>query len=232
MKFIYLSLILLIATIVSAQDINQIDVNGERQGVWRKNFDKTKVLRYEGEFSHGKEIGLFKFYKNINGKAVLTATRQFNESNNIAEVKFYSSTGKIISEGNMNGKTYVGVWKYYQKRNNQLLTLENYNDNGLLDGERLIYYANGQVSQKEFYTGGKLTGISTWYSEEGVTIKEFTYVNDELHGLSKYYDGKGELIVEGNYKRGKKEKIWKYYENGKLVEEKNFTREPKFKKKP
>jgi len=232
MKFIYLSLILLIATIVSAQDINQVDANGERQGVWRKNFDKTKVLRYEGEFSHGKEIGLFKFYKNINGKAVLTATRQFNESNNIAEVKFYSSTGKIISEGNMNGKTYVGAWKYYQKRNNQLLTLENYNDNGLLDGERLIYYANGQVSQKEFYTGGKLTGISTWYSEEGVPIKEFTYVNDELHGLSKYYDGKGELIVEGNYKRGKKEKIWKYYENGKLVEEKNFTREPKFKKKP
>ena len=232
MKFIYLSLILLIATIVSAQDINQVDANGERQGVWRKNFDKTKVLRYEGEFSHGKEIGLFKFYKNINGKAVLTATRQFNESNNIAEVKFYSSTGKIISEGNMNGKTYVGVWKYYQKRNNQLLTIENYNDNGLLDGERLIYYANGQVSQKEFYTGGKLTGISTWYSEEGVPIKEFTYVNDELHGLSKYYDGKGELIVEGNYKRGKKEKIWKYYENGKLVEEKNFTREPKFKKKP
>ena len=232
MKFIYLSLILLIATIISAQDINQVDANGERQGVWRKNFDKTKVLRYEGEFSHGKEIGLFKFYKNINGKAVLTATRQFNESNNIAEVKFYSSTGKIISEGNMNGKTYVGVWKYYQKRNNQLLTLENYNDNGLLDGERLIYYANGQVSQKEFYTGGKLTGISTWYSEEGVPIKEFTYVNDELHGLSKYYDGKGELIVEGNYKRGNKEKIWKYYENGKLVEEKNFTREPKFKKKP
>ena len=232
MKFIYFSLILLIATIGSAQDINQVDANGERQGVWRKNFDKTKVLRYEGEFSHGKEIGLFKFYKNINGKAVLTATRQFNESNNIAEVKFYSSTGKIISEGNMNGKTYVGVWKYYQKRNNQLLTLENYNDNGLLDGERLIYYANGQVSQKEFYTGGKLTGISTWYSEEGVPIKELTYGNDELHGLSKYYDGKGELIVEGNYKRGKKEKIWKYYENGKLVEEKNFTREPKFKKKP
>ena len=232
MKFIYLSLILLIATIVSAQDINQVDANGERQGVWRKNFDKTKVLRYEGEFSHGKEIGLFKFYKNINGKAVLTATRQFNESNNIAEVKFYSSTGKIISEGNMNGKIYVGAWKYYQKRNNQLLTLENYNDNGLLDGERLIYYANGQVSQKEFYTGGKLTGISTWYSEEGVPIKEFTYVNDELHGLSKYYDGKGDLIVEGNYKRGKKEKIWKYYENGKLVEEKNFTREPKFKKNP
>jgi len=218
--------------IISAQSVNQVDANGERHGIWKKNFDKTKVLRYEGEFSHGKEIGLFKFYKNIDSHAVLTATRQFNEANNIAEVKFYTSSGKVVSEGEMYGKTYVGSWKYFQKRNNQLLTLENYNNDGLLDGERLIYYVNGQVSQKEFYILGKLNGISTWFSENGILIKEFTYLDDELHGYSKYYDGSGNLIVEGNYKRGKKEKIWKYYENGKLVEEKNFTREPKFKKKP
>ena len=94
MKFIYLSLILLIATIVSAQDINQVDANGERQGVWRKNFDKTKVLRYEGEFSHGKEIGLFKFYKNINGKAVCRPGRLpggFDQETSETDSRFHLS---------------------------------------------------------------------------------------------------------------------------------------------
>jgi len=221
-----------IVNMISSQSVNLVDANGERHGVWKKNFDKTKVLRYEGEFSHGKEIGLFKFYKNISGKSVLTATRQFNEANNIAQVKFYTSTGKVVSEGEMNGKTYINLWKYYQKNSDKLLTIENYNGDGDLDGERLIFYLNGQVSHKEIYIDGKLNGLSTWYAENGILIKEFTYLNDELHGYSKYYDGKGNLIVEGNYKRGKKEKIWKYYEKGKLVEEKNFTREPKFKKKP
>lgn len=231
MKFIYFNLLLLVATIVSSQNINQMDENGERHGVWKKNFDKTKILRYEGEFSHGKEVGLFKFYQNLGGQSVLTATRNFHDNDGLADVQFFSSTGKLISEGLMNGKLYIGIWKYYQKGSNTLLNLENYNDSGMLEGERLVYYENGQIAQKENYNKGILQGISYWYAENGVLIKEETYDNNQLHGLSKYYNPEGVLIIEGLYKQGKKHGFWKYYEDGKLVEEKNFSPAGKYKKK-
>ncbi|OEK07737.1 preprotein translocase YidC [Flavivirga aquatica] len=218
-----LVLFLLAHVITLAQDVNQFDKNNKRHGIWKKNFKNTNILRYEGEFLHGKEIGLFKFYKKIRKKAILTATKQFNENNNIAEVKFFTSRGKLISEGQMDGKTYIGTWKYYQKRSDKLLTLEHFNKLGELDGERLVYYPNGVIAEKQNYLNGKLDGVSFNYSQNKVLIKEFIYKNGELHGHSKFYNAIGELITEGVYKRGKKHGIWKYYENGKLIEEKDFS---------
>lgn len=214
-----------------SQTINQFDADGKHHGIWKKNFDKTTILRYEGEFFHGKEIGVFKFYKNYKNKAVLSATKEFNPDNNIANVKFFASTGKLISEGKMDGKIYIGEWKYYQNTNNKLLTLEHYDDSGNLIGERFVYYPNGQLAEKQQYKTGKLDGLSVMYSDNNVLLSELTYVNGELHGMSKYYASKGDLVAEGFYKNGKKDGIWKYYKDGKLTEEKDFTYVPKFIKK-
>lgn len=74
---------------LSAQNsVNQYDNNGKRHGVWKKNFDKTNEPRYEGQFEHGKEVGVFKYYTLKQKKSVLSATKTFNPNNNIAEVKF------------------------------------------------------------------------------------------------------------------------------------------------
>lgn len=219
-----LSVVLFTGILTFAQDINQLDANGKRHGIWKKTFDDSKILRYEGEFDHGVEIGLFKFYKNIDNKAVLTATKKFDGVKGTAYVTFYASTGKVISEGLMIGKLFIGEWKYYQQRSNDLLTLEHYNNDGLLDGDRLVYYENSQIAEKKHYSNGKLDGSSVWFSENGTMLKEFFYVNDELHGPSKYYSPKGEIIAEGRYKNGQKNGVWKFYEDGKLKEEKDFSK--------
>lgn len=222
---------LMFTSIMFTQNINQFDANGKRHGIWKKNFEDTNILRYEGQFNHGKEIGLFKFYKSYKKKAILSATKLFNENNNIAEVKFLASNGRVISEGKMAGKTYIGTWKYYQKNSDQLLTLENYNNKGELVGERLIYYPSGQIAEKQNYTDGKLHGESFWLSEKNVVLKSYIYENGELHGVAQFYNPKGELLSEGQYKRGKKDGVWKYYENGKLIREKDFTYKPKYVRK-
>lgn len=227
MKTIFSILFLLIITLVSAQDINQLDADGKYHGIWKKNFEGTNIPRYEGEFLHGKEIGTFKFYKNIKEKAVLTATKVFNKNDSKSYVKFFASTGKVISEGQMDGKKYIGDWKYYQKTNDKLLTLEHYNDLGNLHGERTVYYPNGQLAEKQNYNNGNLDGISTVYSDKNVLLSELVYVNGELHGYSKYYSPKSELVAEGLYKNDKKVGVWKYYEDGKLTEEKDFNSTPK-----
>ncbi|UKM64483.2 toxin-antitoxin system YwqK family antitoxin [Flavobacteriaceae bacterium GSB9] len=223
MKTVYVFFCILICNcMLFAQSYNQFDKNGKRHGKWKKNYDNTDVLRYEGQFLHGKEVGLFKFYKNYKSKAVLSATKQFNPDHNVADVKFFTSAGKLVSEGQMEGKTYIGTWKYYQKNNDKLLILEYYNSQGELDGERFVYYPNGQVAEKQNYRNGKRHGASTWFSEDNVMLKSYVYANGELHGEAKFFNANGELITEGNYKKDKKSGVWRFYENGKLVKEDNY----------
>ncbi|WP_194768384.1 toxin-antitoxin system YwqK family antitoxin [Tamlana sp. I1] len=224
-------MILLISSFVFAQDINQFDAEGKRHGIWKKNFEDTNILRYEGEFNHGKEIGLFKFYINYKNQAVLSATKLFNDTDSTADVKFLASNGSVISEGQMNGKNYIGTWKYYQQNSKNLLSTETYNSNGELIGERLVYYPSGQIAEKQNYSDGKLEGPAYSYSVKNVILKQYFYVNGELHGEAKFYNPEGVLLSEGVYKRGQKEGVWKFYENGKLVNEKNFSYRPQSKKK-
>ncbi|MFT5217627.1 MAG: antitoxin component YwqK of YwqJK toxin-antitoxin module [Glaciecola sp.] len=217
--------------IAFAQNNNQMDADGNRHGIWKKNFDNTQQVRYEGEFNHGKEIGLFKFYKLVKKKSVLSATKLFNANDDSAEVKFLTTGGKTISEGKMVGKTYVGKWVYYHKNSDKIMTAETYDDKGVLQGERLVYYDNGQLAEKTTYIDGKIEGLSEVYSLKGVVLKTFIYENNELHGVSKAFNGKGELLSEGQFKRGKKTGVWKFYENNKLIEQKDFTYATKLKKK-
>ncbi|MCX7547580.1 toxin-antitoxin system YwqK family antitoxin [Xanthomarina sp. F1114] len=224
MKQILVILILFMPSIFLAQTINQFDENGKRHGVWKKNFENTDIVRYEGEFKHGKEIGIFKFYKNINNNAVLTASKEFNEKDNLAEVFFYASNGNTISKGQMNGKDYIGEWIYYHKDSKEIMTLEHYNNEGVLAGESLVYYKSGQIAEKRFYKKGKLDGKATWFYENGKVMKVYTYKDGLLHGEAKFYTSAGVLEIEGQYKNDRKDGVWKYYkEDGTLSEEKDYT---------
>ncbi|WP_044399572.1 toxin-antitoxin system YwqK family antitoxin [Lacinutrix sp. Hel_I_90] len=224
MKLIYIILFSLSIGSGFTQELNQFDANGERHGIWKKNFEDTKVLRYEGEFNHGKEVGTFKFYKNIDGKALLTATRTFNSDSDLAQVKFFSSTKNLISEGQTRGKTYVGKWLYYHNKSKQIMTEEFYNSKGELEGEKNTYYLSGKIAKKENYQGGVLNGEARSFSEIGKLISVFNYNNDVLDGPAKIYDTKGDIQMEGVYQKDRRHGIWKFYENGILKEEQDLTR--------
>ena len=63
-KLTIIFLLLAITFGVSAQGkYNKFDENDQRHGPWKKYYDGTKLVRYGGTFSHGKEVGVFKFYK-------------------------------------------------------------------------------------------------------------------------------------------------------------------------
>ncbi|GGG53581.1 toxin-antitoxin system YwqK family antitoxin [Bizionia arctica] len=223
-KQIHIFIFLLIPTLFMAQSVNQLDKNGKRDGVWKKNFDNTNIVRYEGTFLHGKEIGLFKFYKSINKTAVLTATKQFNEKDNLAEVTYYASNGKVISKGIMNGKDNIGEWTIYHNSSTQVMTLEHYNNQGQLDGESMVYYSDGQLAEKRHFIKNKVQGKAIWYYENGNEMKIYHYENGLLHGEAKFYLAEGALEIEGQYKNDQKDGIWKYYKDGELSDEKDYTR--------
>ncbi|NQX85890.1 MAG: toxin-antitoxin system YwqK family antitoxin [Flavobacteriaceae bacterium] len=220
--FLLVLLTFINVNVLAQGEKNQFDADGKRHGLWKKNFQNTTQPRYEGQFNHGKEVGLFKFYKLIRKRSVLSATKYFQQDGT-AKVKFLSSKGKIISEGQMKGKLYIGAWKYYHKNSNTIMTLETYNTSGELIGERKVFYKDGLVAEIVNYKNGQLEGTSKYYANNGTLVKSYVYVNGQLNGPSKHYDSEGRITVEGPYKNGKKHSVWKYYSNGKLIKTKDFT---------
>jgi antitoxin component YwqK of YwqJK toxin-antitoxin module len=218
-------------TIAFAQKpVNQFDKDGKRHGIWTKNYHKTNQKRYEGQFVHGKEIDTFKYYTLSKGKSVLSATKVFNLKDSLSDVKFFTSKGKVISEGKMNGKRYIGQWVFYHKDSSAKMIVEHYNDEGKLEGVRTVYYKNGLVAEETNYKDGKLEGESKWFSENKMLLRQSVYREGELNGKTINYDSDGNKTSEGNYTNDKKSGIWYYYESGKLKKEIDHTNNKVIKK--
>ena len=221
----------LILTLGYAQEpVNQFDKDGKRHGLWTKNYHKTDQKRYEGQFVHGKEVDTFKYYTLSNGKSVLSAIKVFNLKDSLADVKFFTSKKNVISEGKMNGKRYIGQWVFYHKNSTAKMIVENYNDNGNLDGERTVFYKDGSVAEEAHYKDGKLHGESKWFSESNVLLRHSVYEDGNLNGKTINYDSDGNVTSEGDYTDNRKSGIWTYYESGKLKKEIDHTNQVVIKK--
>ncbi len=87
----------IILTLGHAQkSVNQFDKEGERHGLWTKNYHQTDQKRYEGVFKNGKEIDSFKYYTLSKGKSILSAIKVFNENDSLADITFLASNKKVI----------------------------------------------------------------------------------------------------------------------------------------
>jgi len=201
-------------TSLSQEKINQLNAKGKRTGVWKKNYNNGKI-RYVGQFKNGKEMGVFKFYSALSSEHPV-AIKTFENNSNLAKVSFYTVKGVLQSEGLMNGKKRIGLWKYYQEDGKKLLSEENYK-NGALEGKSVTYYKSGKVAEMVFYKNDKLDGNTKRYSESGILLDDLNYKEGKLNGLAKYYNIEGKLIYTGDYENDVKVGKWQYFENGKSV---------------
>ncbi|MDP2687723.1 MAG: hypothetical protein Q8O62_10910 [Aequorivita sp.] len=211
--------------VFSQSGINQMDAQGKRHGVWKKTYEGSTQLRYEGTFEHGKEVGEFKFYC-LECKDKPTVTKLFNDKDDIAEVKYFTIKGKLVSEGKMKDKDRIGEWVYYHEKSKDVMTRESYT-NGKLDGKVITYYPNGKVTEEINYKNGLKEGEDNYYSPEGILLKKLLYRDDELQGAALHYDAFGNIVIEGFYKDGKKHGLWKYYKDGKVVLEETYPKPDK-----
>lgn len=209
------------ASSFSQMQLNQTDTQGKPHGLWKKYYDNSKQLRYEGRFEDGKEVGEFKFYCE-DCKENPVAIKIFNENNDIAEVKYFTK-GKIVSEGKMDGKDRIGEWITYHKDGKTPMVRETFKE-GKLDGKKIIYYPNGQVTEEQTFKMGVKEGENLFYSPDGIVIKKLFYKDNMLDGKVFYYDGYGNLVIEGGYKADAKNGLWKYYKDGKEVMEESFPK--------
>lgn len=220
-KFIIILIIALVhcQDVIVAQEYNKFDENAQRHGSWQKKYAASMQLRYEGIFDHGKEIGLFKFYDIKGGHP--TAIKEYTSGSDAIDVNFFTTKGKKVSEGKMIGRKREGSWTSYHQDGTSIMIKETYTD-GVLTGDRIVYFLSGNEAQREQYINGLKEGDAYYYSDEGKILKKLTYKNDLLEGVAKFYNGFGQIEADGFYKKNRKHGIWKYYKNGKVDKEITF----------
>lgn len=220
MKKQFLIVLLLINISFSFAQTNQFDAYGKRHGVWKKYF-RNGNIRYQGTFKHGKEIGIFKYYS-LASKTNPIAIKTFNENNNIATVKFFTPTGKILSEGKMDKKKRIGKWVYYHKDGKTIMQEEFYVD-GKLNGKYTTFFENKKPTIEANYKNDLLDGPYKRYAIKGHVYQDLNYKNGALDGAVAYYDRlSGDLIKKGFYKNDKKVGVWEYYYQGELIDKINL----------
>lgn len=200
---------------------NNVDANGKKDGVWKGIYPESKRLRYEGTFSHGKEIGEFKFFDDTKAGSVI-ATRTFNPNDNVAYTIFYDQNKNKVSEGKVVNKKFEGEWKYYHLGATTIMTTENYK-NGKLEGLRSVFFSSGKIAEETNYKLGLKNGSSKKYSEKGIVLEEATFKNNQYDGEAVFRDVDGKIVSQGKFTNGKKTGSWQFFENGKLTEETNMS---------
>ncbi len=217
MAFLFLTML----NVHSQNAINNVDANGKKDGLWKGFYPESKRLRYEGTFSHGKEIGEFKFYDDTKAGTVI-ATRTFNPNDNVAYTVFYDQQKNKVSEGKVVNKLFEGEWKYYHQAATTVMTIENYK-NGKLEGLRSVYFPSGKIAEETYYKNNLKGGSSKKYSEKGIVLEEATFKNNQYDGEAIFRDVDNNIVSKGKFLNGKKVGIWQFFENGKLTKEENMS---------
>lgn len=213
----YILLLLLSATVFAQDKINQLDAQGNRQGLWKGTYKESNRPRYEGTFNHGVETGLFTYFDDTKAGTVI-ATRDFSKGDGSCYAIFYDQKSHKVSEGTLVNKVVDGTWKYYHFQSTQLMTVEFYK-NGALEGTKKVYYQDGTLAEETYYKNGIKDGTAITYSEKGKLIDEHFYKNGQFEGPAFYHDGAGNKLYEGNYSNGKRVGYWKFYEDNKVIKE-------------
>ncbi|MEN9908291.1 MAG: hypothetical protein RLZZ540_1440 [Bacteroidota bacterium] len=226
MKTLYrISLITLVflsfCSLQAQNPFNNLDANGKKEGLWKGFYPESKRPRYEGTFSHGKEIGVFKFFDDTKAGTVI-ATRTFNANDNVAYTVFYDQAKNKVSEGKVVNKLFEGQWKYYHLGATTIMTTENYK-NGKLEGLRSVFFPSGKIAEETNYKEGLKNGSSKKYSEKGIVLEEANFKNNQYEGIAIFKDVDGNVVSKGKFTNGKKTGSWQFFENGKLTQEVNMS---------
>jgi antitoxin component YwqK of YwqJK toxin-antitoxin module len=97
-------------------------------------------------------------------------------------------------------------------------------EDGLLNGEFLLYAANGNLLERGEYLRGQKHGKWTSWNIESLKTGEAFYNNGQKDGKWQVWDEKGVLRYVMFYEAGEKVGNWQIFaENGDLLQEKNYT---------
>ena len=110
MRFL-LFFLLIFSFFCSAQNINQIDSKGKKQGLWKKTYDNGNI-RYKGNFIDDKADGIFYYYYK---SGELQLEKEFFHSGSAAATYVYYKNGNLKASGLYVNEQKDSTWNYYNR---------------------------------------------------------------------------------------------------------------------
>lgn len=208
---------LLVSAFTFAQDLNQTDENGLKQGKWKK-LHKNGRVRYEGQFKDNKPVGLFKYYYE-NGE--LQATNNHVGDGTVAN-HVYHKNGKIKAKGIYQGQLKDSLWQYFNEA--EVLVLEEQYHLDTLHGFQKTYYDNGQLGEETNFDHGIKHGPWKKFFEQGEPWVEANYEMGNLHGKFVMYADKNKMQVQGKYHMGIRTGTWLMFNDNGMLKTKDIYR--------
>jgi len=134
--------------------------------------------------------------------------------------RYQDAAGKLMqADEQYRNNRPAGTWRDYFPDGKAVRKTETYGPSGRLVGDRITYFENGQIQNRQPYLNGFLGGVGQEYFASGKLRKETTYVRSQIQGAFKEYREDGSLAVSGLYRNSRQSGLWTYYkENGTTVD--------------
>lgn len=197
-------IIFIILPFLSFSQINQIDSNGLRQGLWKKEQSNGQLM-YEGYFKDGKPVGEWKrFHEGGQVKAII----KYDEESDSAFVQLFDVWQKKVAEGNYLNEKKSGNWVMFS--NNQEIAREEY-DNGIKNGISIKFYETGEVFEEAEWKNGIQDGKYQVLYTNGEPLIQCLFSNNMRNGIFISYYQNGRAEMKANYKNNLRHDEWKFY---------------------
>ena len=189
---------------------------------------KNGQIKIQGSYKEGMRNGEFKTFLK-NGKSAGSIIYKDGKIIKSTLIKAMKNNASFPPVDNINYKldTTHTLGKV-EFENGLLRTYFIFNKNGLLDGNSIEYYEEGNIESIVPYKNNVVEGLVITYYENGNIDEEVNYKNNKMNGEAKSYDENGKLngrtIFKDNIKLEedvyKENEILKNtYKNGELVKQ-------------
>ena len=208
-KFILGLFLCLISLATMAQEINQQDAQGRKQGVWKKYYPSNDGLFYEGQFKDDQPIGVFKHYYEDGSLKSITVYGDPVRS------EVYYPGGQLMAKGNFIDQKKDSTWLYFEKEG--WMSLRESYEEGKRKGPSISYYPSGAVAVEQFFNDDMENGAFVQYYSNGNKEAEGLYLSGNYNGNYTYYYESGKKMHSGEFINGKRNGMWIFYnENGSI----------------
>jgi len=198
---------------IHAQEINQFDENGKHHGKWIRHYEKSQIVRYEGQFEHGAPFGEFRYYYQTGN---LQTIANYEQNGTVCHTVSFFGNGNKHAEGTYINRQKEGEWKFYDGFNN-IISIDHYK-NGEKHGLCKTFLPTGELIEEINFNNGLAHGEWKRYFKNGKLQIDGNFQNDKYEGSFVFYYISGKKLLSGKYVQSLREGDWLYYdEDGRLI---------------
>ena len=164
--------------------------------------DNDENIKIEDDYIVVEENG----YKNIYDKEekYLVEKKKVDKKGQIRGLyRKFDKNRNVIELGYLEEDGVVSGNKRIYYPNGKIYKVIPYYKN-IANGRRIFYYENGNIKEDYYYVDGKEQGEGKIYYENGQVSLIENYFNGKLEGQYQIYDRDGKIIQQGIYKDGQK----------------------------